>query len=116
MGRTKTLIGGVTLAAAGLIALVVAPWPTAMAAAGVLVGAGLGLSQPLTMSMVSDLAPTGSRALAMSLRISGNRLGVLVLPASIGLIFGGAGAVGVLVASAGALGGAAVFASRRPGT
>jgi MFS family permease len=116
MGRTKTLIGGVTLAAAGLIALVVAPWPTAMAAAGVLVGAGLGLSQPLTMSMVSDLAPTGSRALAMSLRISGNRLGVLVLPASIGLIFGGAGAVGVLVASAGALGGAAVLASRRPGT
>lgn len=112
LGRTNTLSAGVALAAVGLIALVATPWPVAMASAVVLIGAGLGLSQPLTMSMVSDLAPTGSRALAMSLRISGNRFGVLTLPAGIGLIFGGAGAASVLAASSGALGGAFLAARR----
>jgi MFS family permease len=113
-GRTITLGTGVAIAASGLVLLVVAAWPGAMVAAAILVGAGLGLSQPLTMSMVSDLAPTGSRALAMSLRISGNRLGVLVLPAGIGLVFGGAGAAGVLAASAGALGWAFAVTVRHP--
>lgn len=113
-GRTVTLAAGVGTAACGLILLVAAPWPAAMVGAAILVGAGLGLSQPLTMSMVSDLAPTGSRALAMSLRISGNRLGVLLLPAGIGLVFGGAGAAGVLAASAGALGWALAVTVRHP--
>jgi MFS family permease len=74
-----------------------------MAAIGFL----LGMGQPLTMSIVSKKTPMEERAMAISIRLFGNRLGQFVVPFGAGALaapFGG-GAVFVglaaLIASAG---------------
>jgi MFS family permease len=72
-------------------------------------GIGLGLGQPLTMSWVAGRAPSGTRATALGVRLTANRLGQLVLPAAVGVVAGAAGvsaifvALGVLLATSGTL-------------
>jgi MFS family permease len=72
-----------------------------------IVGFLLGIGQPLTMSIVSKKSPIEERAMAISIRLFGNRLGQFLVPLGAGALaapFGG-GAVfvglAVLVASAG---------------
>ena len=74
-------------------------------------GLGLGAGQPLTMSWLAETTPPGMRGRAMSLRLTGNRLGQVVVPSLVGLLAVGAGASGVLWLTAGAL--AAVGAASR---
>lgn len=96
LGRRPFLIGS-TLAAAASVAIVAFPLPIPILAAAVAVaGFGLGVGQPLTMSWLAEVAPAGLRGTALSLRITGNRLGQIILPTAAGLIAGGAGAQGVL--------------------
>jgi nitrate/nitrite transporter NarK len=71
------------------------------------VGFLLGIGQPLTMSIVSKKTPIEERAMAISIRLFGNRLGQFLVPIGAGALtapFGG-GAVFVglaaLIASAG---------------
>jgi MFS family permease len=78
----------------------------------VLVGIGLGAGQPLTMSWVAEATPPGLRGRAMSVRLTGNRVGQVVVPSLAGLLAAGAGAGGVLVLTAAGLA-AAGFAARR---
>jgi MFS family permease len=59
----------------------------------------IGICQPITMSWISLIAPVGTRALAMSMRLAANRLGQTVLPATLGVLAAAAGAAGVLGAS-----------------
>ena len=73
------------------------------------VGFLLGIGQPLTMSIVSKKTPIEERAMAISIRLFGNRLGQFLVPLGAGALaapFGG-GAVFVglaaLIASAGAV-------------
>ena len=49
-------------------------------------GLGLGLGQPLTMAWVASRAPRHIRGLALGLRLSGNRLGQLLVPALVGMV------------------------------
>ena len=72
-----------------------------------IVGFLLGIGQPLTMSIVSKKSPIEERAMAISIRLFGNRLGQFLVPLGAGALaapFGG-GAVfvglSVLIASAG---------------
>jgi MFS family permease len=72
-----------------------------------IVGFLLGIGQPLTMSIVSKKSPIEERAMAISIRLFGNRLGQFLVPLGAGALaapFGG-GAVFVglaaLIASAG---------------
>ncbi len=72
-----------------------------------LIGFLLGTGQPLTMSIVSKKTPIEERAMAISIRLFGNRLGQFLVPLGAGALaapFGG-GAVfvglAVLIASAG---------------
>jgi MFS family permease len=90
------------------VGLPLPPWATAVVV--VLLGLGLGVGQPLTMSWLAETAPAGLRGRAMSLRLTGNRLGQVVLPSAVGLVAAGAGAAGVLGATAGTLAAAAVAA------
>ncbi|AXX29856.1 MFS transporter [Actinosynnema pretiosum subsp. pretiosum] len=95
-GRKRLLLGSVALAAAGMGA-VVAPMPLwALAVAVVVAGLGLGVGQPVTMSWLAESAPPGLRGRAMSLRLTGNRAGQVVIPGAVGLLAGGLGAAGVL--------------------
>jgi predicted MFS family arabinose efflux permease len=61
-------------------------------------GIGLGLGQPLTMSWVAARAPSGTRATALGVRLTANRLGQLVLPAAVGVVAGAAGVSAIFVA------------------
>ncbi|MFD0472557.1 MFS transporter [Nonomuraea thailandensis] len=73
----------------------------------VVLGFGLGVGQPMTMSWLAESAPPGLRGRAMSLRLVGNRTGQLLLPGAAGLVAAGTGAAGVLMITALGLGWAA---------
>jgi MFS family permease len=112
LGRRNLLIGSITIAAAGL-ALAAVPMPLwALALVVTAAGFGLGAGQPLTMAWLAAASPPGPRGRAMSLRLTGNRLGQLILPSAAGLVAAGAGAAGVLAATAVGLAAAGTAARR----
>lgn len=111
IGRRRLMIVSVALSAVAMGAVAV-PMPLPGTSVLVLLlGLGLGVGQPLTMSWLAEVAPPGSRGRAMSLRLTGNRLGQVLIPSAVGLLAAGFGAAGVLWATAGAL--AAVGAAAR---
>ncbi|WP_204342946.1 MFS transporter [Micromonospora terminaliae] len=112
LGRRFVLVGTVVLSAVGL-ALLLPPLPFAVLLVVVAVaGLGLGAGQPLTMSFLAEVAPPGLRGRAMSLRLTGNRLGQVLIPSAAGALAAGTGAAGVLGCTAAGLAGAAVAATR----
>ncbi|MFE9693888.1 MFS transporter [Micromonospora sp. NPDC005806] len=112
VGRRALLVGTVTLSAVGL-GLLLPPLPFPMLILVVtLAGLGLGAGQLLTMSFLAEVAPPGLRGRAMSLRLTGNRLGQVLIPSAAGVLAAGAGAAGVLACTAAGLGAAAVAATR----
>jgi MFS family permease len=103
LGRRRLLVGSVALSAVGL-ALIVVPMPLwALALVVVALGLGLGAGQPLTMSWLAEATPPGLRGRAMSLRLTGNRVGQVVVPSLAGLLAASTGAGGVLVLTAASL-------------
>jgi MFS family permease len=112
LGRKRLLVGSVGLSALGL-AVAVVPMPVwALALVAVVLGLGLGAGQPLTMSWLAEATPPGLRGRAMSLRLTGNRVGQVVVPSTAGLLAAGAGAGGVLVLTAAGLVAVGVAARR----
>ena len=114
-GYTAVLVLSM-LAPALVISALLAPIDGALVVAVMfLVGLGLGLGQPLTLILVALASNTRSRGQAASLRMVGNRLGQLVLPASVGATAGQAGVAGILVAITVMLGlGSLLIALDRP--
>ena len=102
-GRRVVLVSTVGVSAIVLAALAL-PLPAILFVvfAG-LYGFAIGACQPITMSWLSELAPQGSRGMAMSLRLASNRIGQTTLPAGFGSLAGIAGAPGVLLVTALAL-------------
>jgi MFS family permease len=112
LGRRPLLVGSVALSAVGL-AVAVVPMPvSALALVVIAVGLGLGAGQPLTMSWLAESTPPGLRGRAMSLRLTGNRVGQVVVPSVAGLLAAGTGAGGVLALTAAGLAAAGVAARR----
>lgn len=97
--RRWTFVGSLTAGVAGLAMLPFVEVAGA-AVAMVLLGVGLGLSQPLTLSWVSTLAPPEMRGAAVGLRLSANRLAQTVVPATVAAAAAGSGSTGVFVGSA----------------
>lgn len=115
-GRRDLLVTSVVVAAVGVAAL---PLPVPVWALFVVVGvvgAALGMGQPLTMSWLADATPAGMRGRAMSLRLTGNRMGQVVVPSVAGLVAAGAGAAGVLWLTASTLAAVGFGARRIPPT
>jgi MFS family permease len=111
-GRRRLMIVSVALSAVSM-AVVAVPLPIAATAVlVVLLGLGLGVGQPLTMSWLAEVAPPGLRGRAMSLRLTGNRLGQVLIPSAVGLVAVGVGAAGVLAATAAALAAVGVAARK----
>lgn len=107
IGRLRLIWASAASAAAALVAITVVDDVVALAALSLLVGLGLGFGQPLSMTMVVQFVPEHARATALAVRLTGNRLGQVAVPAAAGLVAGsaGVGAVfwllgGLLVASA----------------
>lgn len=67
--------------------------------AGILLAIGgffLGLGQPITMTLVTQAVPPASRGAALALRLLGNRVGQVTLPAAAGLLAAPVGPSGAL--------------------
>lgn len=106
--RRWLLISG-TLCSALPVALIPAvPQPIVVAILMSVAGFFWGLAQPLTMTWVAGLVPPSNRASALSLRLTGNRLGQVFIPLTAGAIAGSAGADAVFVLTGGLLAGAAI--------
>jgi MFS family permease len=103
-GREPVLLASLAGAAVSLALLPLGPGVAVLLVIVVVVGLTLGVGQPMTMAWVAERAPDAVRGTALSLRLSGNRLGQTVLPAVAGLCTAGWGAAGVFWAMAAALG------------
>ncbi len=74
-----------------------------LAAVLVVAGVALGIGQPLTMTVISLEAPTGTQGTWLALRLSANRLGQSAIPAGVGLVAAAAGVAGVFGVTAAGL-------------
>ena len=108
MARRHLLVLSLGLILLGTVALPAAGHAWTMAGIMLLFGAGFGISQPLSMAMVSDRAGADSSGLAMGMRFTVITLATLLSPALSGLIVDSAGleaaffsVAGLLVAAAG---------------
>ncbi len=75
-------------------------------------GFSLGIGQPLTMSLVSQKTVSSERALAVSARLMGNRLGQFIVPAAAGIAAAASGAGAVFIGLAVLLG-SSIFSVKR---
>lgn len=103
VGRMRLMLNCMLL---GAIAFALIGLPVGlplMYVAIVLMGFGLGLATTLTFSEVVALAPDRGRAVALSLRVTGNRIGQMVVPVLAGVIAEATGIGGVLIIIAGFL-------------
>jgi hypothetical protein len=98
-------------------AMAVLPFLTTEAALYVLMillGLGLGLGQPMTIAWVANRSPRSERALALGVRVTGNRAALLVVPAAMGAIAGASGLAAIWLILAAVLGFGALVARRTP--
>ena len=108
-GSSTVMNFSIGISALFLFASVYATTALTLAIVMAIVGFLLGIGQPLTMSIVSKKTPIEERAMAISIRLFGNRLGQFLVPLGAGALAApfGAGAVFVglaaLIASAGAV-------------
>lgn len=96
VGRQRLLV--VCMAVGGLGFLLVAlPLPLwGLYLAGGVLGLGLGIASSLTITAIVEVVPVQARGTAMTLRITGNRIGQVALPFLASFIAAAAGAAGVL--------------------
>ena len=114
LGRENLLAASMVMAG-GAMALL--PFLTAEAALYllmVLLGLGLGLGQPMTIAWVANRTPRSERALALGVRVTGNRAALLVVPATMGAIAGASGLAAIWLILAAVLGFGALVARRTP--
>jgi MFS family permease len=112
LSRRWTFVGSLVM---GVVGLALLPFVDIAGAVVVMVllGVGLGLAQPLTLSWVSTLAAPNVRGAAIGLRLTANRLGQTLLPPAIGVAVAGSGSSGVFLGSAAVLAAATGTVLRR---
>ena len=98
VGRNRLTVFSMMLGGAGFLCLA-APLPLwGLYVATAVVGLGLGIASTLSITAVVDLVPAQARGTAMTLRITGNRLGQVIVPIGGSLVAMLAGGAGVLAA------------------
>jgi MFS family permease len=114
-GHRIVLVASMAAPAAVVPVMLLPLAPVALLATTTVVGLAMGLAQPMSLILVAASSPPTSRGLAMSLRLVGNRLGQLTIPAFVGAVAGasGVGAVFVSVAALLGVGAASAAADRR---
>lgn len=95
---TRTiLVTSNTVSVIACAGMAFAPNPWILGAIVFVAGFSLGVGQPLTMSLISQLTIPEERALAVSTRLTGNRLGQFLIPAGAGLLAAGSGTGAVFI-------------------
>jgi predicted MFS family arabinose efflux permease len=113
LGRMPLTLGSSLVAAAAFVLLAVPSLPV-MYVAAVAIGIGLGIASTLTLSGVAEYSPPQARGTAMSLRITGNRLGLVMMPFIAGIVAAGAGVLGTFMLCALTLATCAIALQRGP--
>jgi MFS family permease len=113
LGRIRLLAASAAGSALLTAALPLAGDAVALAVLLAAAGFLLGIGQPLTMSMVVQAVPAGTRGTALAIRLTGNRFGQVATPAAAGLVAGAAGVSAAFFMLGGLLGLAALAVVRR---
>jgi MFS family permease len=113
VGRMPLTLGS-SLFSAGAFLLLAFPSLPVMYVAAIAIGLGLGIASTLTLSGVAEYSPPQARGTAMSLRITGNRLGLVLMPFVAGVIAAGAGVLGIFMLNAITLAICAIALQRGP--
>jgi MFS family permease len=102
-GRMRLMLGSVAIAGAGLLALAL-PLPVwGMGLALFAAGFGLGIALTSTIALTAEIAPSGVRGTALSLRLTANRIAQFGLPLMAGLVVAPMGAGGIFALTGAAL-------------
>jgi MFS family permease len=96
LGRRRLTLVSIAVAAAAFAVLAVPSLPL-MYLSIITVGLGLGIASTTTLSGIVDLAPAAARGTALSLRITGNRVGQVLVPFLASLIAVATGTAGILL-------------------
>jgi MFS family permease len=117
LGRQRLTLASIAVAAAAFLVLAVPSLPL-MYLAIIVIGLGLGIASTTTLSGIVDLAPAQARGTALTVRITGNRVGQVLVPFLASLIAVATGTAGILLVIGFALAasGTAVRLSRREGS
>ena len=100
LGMRTTLNFGSIVTVASLIAIAVSSEFWVLAILMFVAGFATGIGQPVTMAWVSRITPAEIRGLAISIRLTSNRLGQVVIPAVAGVLAAsGAGTIFWLLAA-----------------
>jgi MFS family permease len=92
VGRSRLIALSALAAAAAFAAMTGTSGVVLLGALTLVIGAGLGYGQPLSMTLVVQRVPTHARATALAVRLTGNRVGQVAAPAAAGVVAGNAGA------------------------
>ncbi|MDP4595291.1 MAG: MFS transporter [Beijerinckiaceae bacterium] len=97
LGRTNLSLLTMVLASAGFVLTGISSSIPVLYAASIMMGVGLGISVTLAMSNVVELSPVAARGTALSLRLTGNRIGQFIIPSLGSLVAAVAGVGGVFI-------------------
>jgi MFS family permease len=97
VGRVRLTFLSMALAGGAFVTLAMPVPVLALQMASAVLGVGLGIATALSLTSVVELAPADVRATALSLRITGNRIGQASMPFMGSLLAASTGASGVLV-------------------
>lgn len=114
IGFRKLLVLSSLLSMAGCFSLAFTLNFTAFAFISLILGAALAIGQPMTMAWVSRIAPKDARGMAISVRLTSNRLGQVAIPAMAGLL-ASAAVLSIFYLLSGILALAALAATRATG-
>jgi MFS family permease len=111
-GRVPLIVASSAGSAVILLLLPVTAAPVVLAALLVVAGFFLGIGQPLTMTMVVQAVPAQVRGAALAMRLTGNRVGQVAVPAAVGAVAGAAGVAAAFWLTGALLGAAALSVAR----
>lgn len=96
LGRASATLFSMVAGAVGFWTIA-APVPVELMYVGmVMLGMGMGLAVTLCLSNVVDVAPIHAHGTAMTLRLTGNRIGQFIVPVGAGIVASSTGAGGIL--------------------
>ena len=114
LGRRGALTLSLVGSAIGLGLIPLTTEPLILTVLMILGGLALGMGQPMTIAWVANRATRSDRATALSVRLTGNRAALLIVPAAMGIVAGAAGVSAIFWAIAALLGSGAAVAAAIP--
>jgi MFS family permease len=113
IGRTPLTLTSMLASAACFLILAIPLSLSAIYVVMVALGFAMGIASTLTISSVLHLAPVQACGMALTLRMTGNRIGQIVFPALAGVLAAATGVAGIMLALGFGLGASGIAAALR---